>query len=264
MQRPELIALDLDGTLLDSERRIPARAARALEALRRSGVNVVLATGRPPRMTRAFVTALGLEHAIVFNGASRYHAPDDTCLHHHALDRATALAIIGRLRQAAPGIGIGMETAHGWFLDAVLEERRRNHPLLADTSPPDDVGDVEAFVGEGAIKIFARHGDQEAPALAAPLAGVDAYITWTHIQLLEVMHPAVNKRDALERYAAEHGVAREAVAAFGDQQNDIEMLTWAGYGVAMANASADARAAADEVTASNDEHGVALVLERWL
>ncbi|MDJ0974001.1 MAG: Cof-type HAD-IIB family hydrolase [Planctomycetota bacterium] len=264
MNRPELIALDLDGTLLDSGRQIPERAARALGALRDAGVHVVLATGRPPRMTRDFVLELGLDHALVFNGASRYHAPGDTSLHHHELDREAALEIIARLRNAMPGIGIGMETAYGWFLDEVLDARRRNHPMLVDASSPDGVGDVEGFVREGVIKIFARHGEHDAPAMATPLDGIEAYITWSHLQLLEVMHPAVNKRDALERYAAEHGVAREAVAAFGDQQNDIEMLTWVGHGVAMANASEATQAAADEVTASNDEHGVALVLERWL
>ena len=78
------------------------------------------------------------------------------------------------------------------------------------------------------------------------------------------MHADVNKRDALAAWSAELGVDRRDVAVFGDQRNDIEMLRWAGRGIAPANATEEAQAAADEVTRSNDEDGVAVVLERWL
>ena len=78
------------------------------------------------------------------------------------------------------------------------------------------------------------------------------------------MHPAVNKRDALERLCQQLGLDRHQVAAFGDERNDREMLAWAGIGVAMANGSPETRAIADLVTASNDEDGVASVLEGWL
>lgn len=261
--KPDLIALDMDGTLLDGERRVSPRAARAISQLAARGVEVILATGRPPRMTRRYVLDLGLEHALVFNGASRYSASRDHSVHHHELERGQALAVIRRLRAGLPDIGIGMETAHGWYLDETLERRRRQAPGL-NARPPDGVGPVEDFVREAVIKIFARHPEHDAQIMGRALDGAGIYMTWTNIELLEVQHPEVNKRDALQRFAAERGITREAVAAFGDEHNDVQMLSWAGHGVAMANGTRDAKEAADEVARSNDEDGVAQVLERWL
>ncbi len=262
--QPELIALDLDGTLLHSNAQVSPRGAAAIAALRDRHVHVVLATGRPARMTRDYVHQLGLEHALVYNGASRYRASRDESEHHHELDRGTALAVIRNLRERLPDIGIGMETSHGWYLDAPMEARRREHPIRSKAAPPDGTGPVEEFVRDAVIKVFARHPTQDARAMGAALSEQDLYLTWTDAHMLEVMHPEVNKRDALARLAADLGVARDAVAALGDEHNDAQMLAWAGIGVAMGNAGPEAREAADEVTASNDEDGVALVLERWL
>jgi hypothetical protein len=80
--------------------------------------------------------------------------------------------------------------------------------------------------------------------------------------LLEISAAGVSKATALTRLCQERGIDRTDVVAFGDMPNDLPMLAWAGHAVAVANAHPDVRAAADEVTASNDELGVALVLER--
>lgn len=82
--------------------------------------------------------------------------------------------------------------------------------------------------------------------------------------MLELMAPEVDKRSALEELCAELGLAARDVAAFGDQRNDLEMIAWAGVGVAVANASEPVRARADMVSGSNDADGVARVLEGWL
>ena len=262
--RPDLIALDLDGTLLDDARRLGERAATALRELVRRGTHVVLATGRPLRLTTQYVETLGLEYALVFNGASTYRASTGICTHHHQLDRNASLDVVRQLRARWPDVRLGLETHHGWYLEPWLEARRRSNPFLAALPPPDGVGPVEDFVRDAVIKVFARHELHDARSLAAGLDGLDVYATWTQPALLEVMHPAVNKRDALARLACELGIAREAVAAFGDAHNDVQVLAWAGHGVAVANATEEARGAADEITASNEDEGVARVLERWL
>lgn len=264
MVRPELIALDLDGTLLDAAHEVTARARDAIGTLHARGSEVILLTGRPPRMTWDYLAQLGLEHAIVYNGASRYDRTAHDCEHHHQLAGDEALAVMARLRERIEGIGLGMETHHGWYLDAELDERRRAHPRPLSTMPPDDVGVLEDFVRDAVIKVFARHPDLDAPAMADALDGLDVYATWSGAGLLEVMHPSVNKREALERFAAMRAIPRERVAAFGDQHNDREVLAWAGHGVAMGNATDAVKAAADEVTASHVDDGVASVLERWL
>lgn len=261
---PRLVAVDLDGTLLGSDQRISPRNARALAALEARGCTVVLCTGRPPRLTRGYADELGLADAIVYNGASRYHARSGRSVHHHQLEREAALEAIARLRRTASGVLLGIETHHGWYLDPALFETRRSRLEAAGMPLPDAVGAVEGFVRDAVIKIFARHPERNAAELASALDGLEVYATWSGPALLETMHPAVNKRDALRRFAAELGVPRERVAAFGDQRNDLEMLAWAGRGVAVANAPAEVRAAAGEATESNDDDGVARCVERWL
>jgi len=260
---PLLIALDLDGTLLDDDHGIRARTRHAVGRCLAGGAFVVLCTGRPPRMTHAFAAHLGLDMAIVYNGASRYSAARRTSVHHHQLDPDRALAVVMRLRANAAGVGLGLETARGWFLDATLFEAARERLAAAGLPDPDDVGDVERFLEGGAIKVFARHAEHDVEALARHVRDLDVYATWSGPGLLEVMHPAVNKREALERLAAELDIPRTRVAAFGDNHNDVQMLAWAGHGVAVANATPAARAAADEVTSRNVDEGVAAVLERW-
>ncbi len=263
MNRPDLIALDLDGTLLDENARLTERSRWAVRSAAEAGATVVLCTGRPPRMTRGFADALELEMSIVYNGASRMRHPGGALVHHHELSTVEARTVVARLRAGVAGVQLGLETARGWFLDASFFERSRarleegGHPL------PDGVGAVEDFLAHGAIKVFARHPEQSVPAMAATVEDLAVYATWSGPGLLEVMHPRVNKRDALERLSAELGVGREGVAAFGDNHNDVQMLAWAGHGVATANASSEALGVADEVTAAHDEHGVAAVLERW-
>lgn len=264
MTLPRLIALDLDGTLLTGDKRIGERSARAIRAVRDRGCEVVLCTGRPPRGVRAYAEALELPVAIVYNGASIVDFASGAAHNLHQLDRDTALTVLARMRRAHPGVLSGMETAYGWYLEEASFRRRRAVLDSEGLPPPDGVGPLEDFLRGTAIKLFFRHEQAGVEALSATVADLEVYRTWSGAALLEVMHPAVNKRVALERFALERGLARSEVAAFGDQHNDREMLAWAGCGVAMANAAPEARAAADRIAASNDDEGVAEVLEDWL
>jgi HAD superfamily hydrolase (TIGR01484 family) len=117
------------------------------------------------------------------------------------------------------------------------------------------------------VKLLARHeelGSDE--LLAAARAAVGAGATLTHSSndgLLEISAADVSKASGLASLAAELGVPAAETVAFGDMPNDLPMLAWAGHGVAVANAHPEVLAAADEVTASNDDDGVAEVLARW-
>ena len=261
---PGLVALDLDGTLLTSDKRVGPRARASILRLTQRGVTVVLCTGRPPRSAARFAAELALPHPFVcYNGAAVYDPGSGAVSVRHVLDAPAALEVLERLRGAAPGVLAGLETPTGWYLDAALAALRGSEARLG-REPPTAVGPVESFVADGAIKLFFRHAELDAAALAEPLVGLNVYRTWSSRRLLEVMHPGVNKREALVSLCQGLGIERGRVAAFGDQHNDAEMLAWAGVGVAVANASPTARAAAARCTASNDEDGVALVLEAWL
>jgi hydroxymethylpyrimidine pyrophosphatase-like HAD family hydrolase len=134
---------------------------------------------------------------------------------------------------------------------------------------PEDatVGAVQALISEPAIKLMLRHDRLSADVLlerARAACGHLAELSHSSATdaLLEISAAGVSKATALERVCARHSIDRRDVVAFGDMPNDLPMLAWAGHSVAVANAHPDVRAAADEVTTSNDECGVALVLER--
>lgn len=265
MNEIALIALDLDGTLLDPSGTVTDRTKRAVRAVVNSGRRVVLCTGRPPRLTRHIAEEMELSDvAIVFNGASTYHVGQGTCEHHRQVDTDLALKLVEQIRSRLPGAGIGLETHHGWYLDTRLFERARQRLAAAGLPPPDGVGAVETFIEDRVIKIFVRHDEKSPQEMWDRVGPAAVYATWSGAGMLEMMHPEVNKRDALERMISGLEIEPRQVMVFGDQKNDVEMLSWAGWGVAPANASTEARKAADEVTASNAEDGIALVLERLL
>lgn len=274
------MALDLDGTLLTSDKRVTERARHAIARLTAEGIRVVIATGRPPRSAMPFARALAAgTPTVVFNGAAVVAAPDGAATEGAAtdgvaaaasvsvrvlntLDRQVVLAAVERLRARVPDAELALESASGWFVER-WEPSDVGSGLRLDAAEPTGVGRIERFIDDGAIKLLARHQELDAETMAAAVEDLAVSATWSAPRLLEVLHPAVDKRAALATLCDEYGIAASQVAAFGDQHNDRGMLAWAGLGVAMANADARAIAAADIVTASNDEDGVAIVLEAW-
>jgi Cof subfamily protein (haloacid dehalogenase superfamily) len=259
----KLIAFDLDGTLLTSDKRITPRAEKVIKALTNAGIIMVPCTGRPPRNTKAYVEQLGLGSAFVFNGAGLYNRMTDTTIYRYCIQKGTALQIISQMRNAIPGVIAGMETAHGWYLDLGYYEWRKTQPYLPQLEPT-GIGDICDFVDDEVVKIYFRKPGFTARAMSLALTGIDTYFTWSSTELLEVMAHGVNKREALTHLCTQLSISWQEVLAFGDEHNDQGMLLWAGLGVAMANAKIEAEEAADYTTKSNDEDGVALVLEAVL
>lgn len=228
-------------------------------------MRLVLCTGRPPRYTRAIATQLGLDETVItYNGASIHNFQTNSAEHLQQLDADTAAQVIKHLRQTCPGTLAGLEARHGWYLDTAMYEQRKALLKQRGLPPPDGHGDALEFASQGAIKLLFRHPSLRARDLASKLAQLNVYTTWSSETLLEVQHAQVNKRAALEHLTAGLNIAASDVAAFGDQHNDTQMLTWAGCGVAMGNAAPEALAAANLVTSSNNDDGVARVLETWL
>jgi Cof subfamily protein (haloacid dehalogenase superfamily) len=262
--RPRLVAFDLDGTLLGSERTLSPRNRAAVAGLVARGVRVVICTGRPPRTTRTFAEQLALvDLAIVYNGGAVYNFAEERALARFDFPSEVARTAVARLRAEHPGVMCGLESAYGWFVDAGRYEIVRQGTVPYETEP-DGVGDIVDFMQEEVTKLLFWHPSTPTEALARTLADLPVHATWSMPGLLEVVGPEVNKRAALARVAAELGIGAHAVAAFGDQHNDREMLAWAGFGVAMGNADGEVQALADWVAGHADDDGVAEVVERWL
>ncbi len=256
-----LVATDLDGTLLRPDGTVTPRARAALRAARARGIKVVLVTGRPPRGVRRLDLRDCAEVAVCANGALLYDLAADRLLDEHPIPNAVAARLVADLRLAAPGVGV---RRRGW--PCVLPRARlpgRRPARRADGV----VADALLFADRGIAKLLVRHPQMSQKLLlplAEAVAGDDAVVTRSGLELLEISAAGVTKASALRRVCDELGVAAAEVVALGDMVNDLPMLRWAGRAVAVAGAHPDVLAAADEVTASNTVDGVAAYLERLL
>ncbi|MFF0489238.1 HAD family hydrolase [Nocardia sp. NPDC004068] len=269
LSKPKMVATDVDGTLIDEREIVTPRTRAAVAALVADGVPFVLATGRPPRWIAPVVDGLG--HAplsVCGNGAVVYDSAADRILHSTTLDVESLAWIADLAERLLPGCGLAAErvgaTAHDAATPQFVSSPEYEHAWL---NPDDTRVARREVVAAPAIKMLIRlrgatSGDMRA-ALEPQLRG-RADITYsTDNGLIEVSAPGITKAAGLTLVAERLGIEPAAVVAFGDMPNDVPMLRMAGHGVAMANAHAEARAAADEITASNSADGVARVLERW-
>ncbi|SHK78248.1 hypothetical protein SAMN05443637_1121 [Pseudonocardia thermophila] len=267
MQAPGLVATDVDGTLLDPDEHVTPRTAAAVAQVVAAGVPFVLVTGRPPRwIPPVFAELAHVRLAVCANGGLLYDAVEDRVVWDRALPAATLAELAGAVLETLPGSGLAVErvgrSAHGPS-PFLAEPGYRN----AWDEAAGAVVDRSELLGEPAVKLLVRNPSLSSDAMVAALApviGDAADLTFSHPRgLVEISAPGVTKASGLAAVAEDLGVPAGDVIAFGDMPNDLEMLQWAGHGVAMANAHPALRAVADEITASNAEDGVALVLERW-
>ena len=259
---PRLVASDLDGTIVRSDGTISERTVAALAAVEAAGVPFVMVTGRPIRWMSQISEMTGHHGlAICANGAIAYDLHSEQVVRSALLSADAAREVVRALRDAIPGIAFAVERLHEGFAHEPTY-RPRWDSADARTEAP-----IEELLTDDVVKLLARHeeiGSDE--LLAAALATGASGATFTHSSsdgLLEMSAQGVSKASGLAAFAADVDVVAEEVVAFGDMPNDLPMLSWAGYGVAVANAHPEVLDAADFVTASNDDDGVAELLDRW-
>ena len=271
-EMPGLVVSDVDGTLLDSRERVTPRLRNALIQYTEQGGYFALATGRPPRWI--FPVLEQLPHrpvCVCSNGAVLYDSSVDRILSSRTLSPERLSAIAEAARSVVPGgVGTAVERAGTSAFDR-SEELFLVSPSYehAWESTAHGEGEEAEILSEPAIKLLLRNDaytaqqlyDLVAPVIPAELAHVTFSMDYG---LLEVSAPRVTKQAAVAELAGIVGVPADEVVAFGDMPNDIEMLTWAGTGYAMGNAKAEVKAAADAVTTTNDDFGVARIIEAIL
>ncbi|MET9327341.1 HAD family hydrolase [Tsukamurella sp. NPDC003166] len=267
---PLLVASDVDGTLVDDDERISLRTHVALNAVQASGGHFVLATGRPPRAVDPIAAQLDFAPlAVCANGAVLYDTGTSqvvsaSLMSPELLDRVAEL-----VRRHLPGAGFAAERVARGEHDSATPRFAASTGYQHAWLEPDTVTAADAEVlAHPAVKLLVRQpgltSDEMSARILPHLDGVADVTYATNNGLIEFHVPGVTKATGI-RAAMEHlGLAADVrTAAFGDMPNDSEMLRWAGVGVAMANAHPAALDAANLVTATNLDDGVARVLERW-
>ncbi|OIN80165.1 Cof-type HAD-IIB family hydrolase [Mycobacterium malmoense] len=269
MNRPALIACDVDGTLFDENETISPRTRDAARAAVAAGAQFVVATGRPPRWIRPVVEALGFAPiAVCANGAVVYDPANDRVLSARALAVDTLAELAELATRVIPGAGLAVERigerAHDTATPQFISSPGYEHAWL---NPDNTEVSIDDLLSAPAIKLLIRKTGARSADMAAELAkhvGIEGDITYsTNNGLVEIVPLGISKASGVEEIAKPLGIASGEVVAFGDMPNDIPMLLWAGRGVAMGNAHPEVLAAADEITAPNTDDGVGRVLERW-
>jgi hypothetical protein len=266
---PLLIATDVDGTLLDEDELVTPRTKAAVLAAVDAGTQFVLATGRPPRWISPVVDALGFAPmAVCANGAVLYDSATDRILSARTLSVDVLAELAEVATRVIPGAGLAVErvgrSAHDAATPQFLSSPGYEHAWL---NPDNTEVSLDDVLDAPAVKLLIRKAGARSADMAAALAphvGIQGDLTYsTNNGLIEVVPLGVSKATGVDEVARPLGIMAEDVITFGDMPNDIPMLLWAGLGVAMGNAHPEAKAAADEVTTSNTDDGLARVLERW-
>ncbi len=263
MRPPLLVATDVDGTLLDPADRVTPRTLAVLGRVAAAGVGLVLVTGRPPRWIPPVVAQVRVaELAVCANGAVVYDAAADRVVSAHTLDAATLADLAAAVTAVLPLAGLAVERVHP--VPSFVAEPHYRHAWVGSDH---EIRTRAEVVARPAVKLLVRdprmHSEEIVAALT-PAVGSAVDLTFSHPGgLVEISAPGVTKAAGLAEVALAAGVDAADIVAFGDMPNDLEMLRWAGHGVAMGNAHPALKEVADEVTATNAEDGLALVLERW-
>ncbi len=259
-----LLALDVDGTLLDSAHQLRSNVKDSLDRLAASGVKIVLATARGPQALGLIVRQLSFSPLLIcfsggWIGELQSLQPANVLLDKRLTPSAARVIVTAAL---AYELEPNVYTPTEWRVRALTPEIRAECAIV-ESSPlvtPSLLGD-----NEKPSKIMLVAGDDEHTKLLRiiadlikPLSGT----TFSKPNYLEIIAMGVNKAKALASVAQTFGIELSQVAAIGDGLNDLEMLKEVGLGIAMGNASEIVKSAAKWVTGTNDEEGVAQAVQR--
>ncbi|MFF8961426.1 HAD family hydrolase [Streptomyces globisporus] len=257
-----LVATDLDGTLLRPDGTVSARSRAALGLAAASGARHLIVTGRPVPGIRALLADLAYTGLVVCGqGTQLYDADAGRLLRSVALDREAADTALGKIEAEVGSVFAAVDQDGVDGVTLIEAGYRMPNPTL----PAQRVGSREALWERPVIKVLVRHpelGDDELTAVARGAVGDLATVTLAGPGTVELAPRGVDKGTGLAAAAELLGIGAERTVAFGDMPNDLPLFAGSGFRVAMGNAHPELRAAADEVTLSNAEDGVAVALER--
>jgi Cof subfamily protein (haloacid dehalogenase superfamily) len=259
-----LVAVDLDGTLLNDAKQVSERTVAALQCLPSRGVKVVIASARPPRSVRRIYQQLQLDTLqINYNGAMIWEEATKRPLFHKPLPGALVAEIVDLARDYFDEVIVTCEVMDRWFTD------RTDDTFTTETGrmfKPDVIAPLEQFVTNDTTKLLLLGEPKLILRLEAILYkqfGDRVTIVQTDDDLLQITNPDVGKSSALQWVADHYGVPLSQVMAIGDAANDIGMLQIAGVAIAMDNAKPAVKAVADWIAPTNNDHGVHAALVRY-
>lgn len=264
----KLIAIDLDGTLLNSQHEMTARSEKALKAAMDKGVKVVIATGKTFASATHLIKNLNLTTPGIYVQGTITYNSDGSVHTQHTVSAQLARQVITFADER--GYELGLYSGNHIFVRK-LTRRMAELTSYFHEPAPEAVGPLQNILDNTPVNkiiAFAPHDPRKIAALRWQLStqiGTGARLLSAGISdEIEVLPYNVSKGTALKALLKEMGITPNQVMALGDGENDVEMLQLVGLGVAMGNASAHVKSVADTTTASNDDEGVAQAVEQYV
>ncbi|MSV54428.1 MAG: Cof-type HAD-IIB family hydrolase [Actinobacteria bacterium] len=263
-----LIASDLDGTFLQTGGTVSPENVAAIARAHASGLETIFVTGRPTRWMRQITEMTGHEGlALVCNGALLMDLMTQETIYAELLSADAGLKAAAALQELDPDISFAVELDRH-DVSFLVDDKYKPRWEIKNTPPATDVESM--FGTDIVVKLLARPSDriqQNADQfLVEAQKALDGIVDVTHSNFMDLMIEmsslGVNKGTGLEKLATSKGMTAADVAAIGDMPNDVPMVAWAGRGAAVDNAHEWVKAAANEHVPSNDEHGVAVFIDR--
>ena len=259
-----LVAIDLDGTLLNDSKQVTERTAAALCGVAGRGVRVVIASARPPRSVRHIYNALKLDTwQINYNGALIWDEPNRKVIFHRPMSCQRVRRIIDEARARHDSVLVSCEILDRWYTD------RFDQTYTTETGrlfKPDVIAPLDEFCSQPITKLLLLGERKMMDDLESWLmseAREDVSVVRTDPELLQIMDKYVSKAAALQMVAEHYRTPLTNILAIGDAPNDLGILKLAGVGVAMKNAPAIVKDCADWIAPSNNEDGVHAALVKF-
>jgi Cof subfamily protein (haloacid dehalogenase superfamily) len=270
-----LIAVDIDGTLLNSRWEVSAANQEAIAEATRRGIEVALVTGRRFDFAMPVVQQIDSPLTMIVNNGALIRTKEGHTLLRHLLARETARRVLLATEawRQATAVVFDRPKANQVMLQSIDWEDptrggyyRRNRDFLAEAKP------LESCLDEDPIQVMFTGGVASMREAELVLRSVQFAKEFSlavtvyeekDFSMIDVIHPAVSKGAALAEWAGARGVAREEILAIGDNHNDLEMLSFAGVPVVMGNSVPELKERGWHVTRSNDEDGVAAAIGRF-
>lgn len=262
--KPHLIVLDLDGTLLTDEKVISPKTEETLQLAASEGHYVMIATGRPYRASEVYYRQLGLTTPIVnFNGAFVHH-PSDTSW--KTIHETIALPIVNEVVEAMQQFPV--ENIVAEVMDDVYAQYHdeRFLDILSFGNPRITEGDIRRSLKTDPTSLLIQANEQTVDPIRQHLEDIHAEVIdhrrWgAPFNIVEIVRHGLNKAVGIDAVSKWLNVPQDRIIAFGDEDNDLEMIDYAGVGVAMGNAIDHLKSIADEITDTNNEDGISHILE---
>jgi 5-amino-6-(5-phospho-D-ribitylamino)uracil phosphatase len=272
----KLLALDIDGTLLNSQHKLTPRTTEAIRRVVEAGIQVVLVTGRRFHAARPIAAELGLQLPLItHNGVLTKNAETLEVINYNPLDAdlARELVILGR-EHGADTLCCDDPQSEGLIVfDRISPENVRLRRYISLFSQyAREVEDLHGYITDSPIQIFycgpCAQMDRLAEKLESEIAGrarlVETSYRAADMSILDLISLNCSKATGLECLAGSLGIEQEAIMAIGDNHNDIDMLKYAGFPVVMANAQESLKGFGFATTLSNDEDGVAEAIDKFI